>query len=74
MAELREAVDAIPVQKDFYSTREVADLLGVTQHTVQVRWSAKGQTECEKDSTTRRWRIPGLEYERLRRGGKPDAA
>ena len=73
-AELRESVDAITVQKDFYSTREVAELMGVTQHTVQVRWCAEGRIEAEKDPTTGRWRIPGHEYDRLRRGGKPRAA
>ena len=73
VTELREAVNAITVQKDFYSTREVADLMGVTQHTVQVRWCAKGQIDCEKDPATGRWRIPGHEYDRLRRGGKADA-
>jgi len=69
---LRESVDAIIKQKDFYSTREVAELMDVTRHTVQVRWCAEGRIQCEKDPTTGRWRIPGTEYDRLRRGGKPD--
>ena len=73
-AELRESVDAITVQKDFYSTREVAELMGVTQHTVQVRWCADARIEAEKDPATGHWRIPGHEYDRLRRGGKPHAA
>ena len=73
-AELRESVDAITVQKDFYTTREVAELMGVTQHTVQVRWCAEGRIEAEKDPVTGHWRIPGHEYDRLRRGGKPRAA
>ena len=68
-ANLRECVEAITKQKDFYSTREVAELMGVTRHTVQVRWCAEGKIECEKDTTTGRWRIPGDEYDRLRRGG-----
>jgi len=73
-ADLRESVDAITAQKDFYSTRELAEMMGVTQHTVQVRWCAEGRIECVKDPMTGRWRIPGPEYDRLRRGGKPDAA
>ena len=73
VAELREAVDAMTVQKDFYSTREIAELMGVTQHTVQVRWCADGRIEADKDPATGHWRIPGHEYERLRRGGKPRA-
>ena len=44
-----------------------------TQHTVQVRWCADGRIEADKDPATRQWRIPGHEYERLRRGGKPRA-
>jgi len=72
-AELRESVHLITVQKDFYSTREIAELMGVTQHTVQVRWCADGRIEADKDPATRQWRIPGHEYERLRRGGKPRA-
>ena len=71
--ELRESVDAITVQKDFYSTREVADLMSVTQHTVQVRWCSNERIEAEKDPATGHWRIAGHEYERLRRGGKPRA-
>ncbi len=73
LSELREVVESITVQKDFYSTRELAQTMGVTQHTVQVRWCAEGRIDCEKDPTTGHWRIPGSEYERLRRGGKPDA-
>ena len=73
VAELREAVDAMTVQKDFYSTREIAELMGVTQHTVQVRWCADGRIEADKDPATGHWRIPGHEYERLRRGAKPRA-
>jgi len=52
---------------------ELAQVMGVTQHTVQVCWCAEGRIDCEKDPTTGHWRIPGSEYERLRRGGKPDA-
>lgn len=48
--------------------------MGVTQHTVQVRWCGEGRIECEKDPDTGRWRIPGHEYDRLRRGGKPASA
>ena len=50
-------------------TDSTAELMGVTRHTVQVRWCAEGKIECEKDTATGRWRIPGDEYDRLRRGG-----
>jgi len=69
IAELRETVHSITAQKDFYSTQEVANLMGVSLFTVQTRWCAEGRIECEKDPSTRRWRIPGEEYDRLRRGG-----
>jgi DNA-directed RNA polymerase specialized sigma24 family protein len=73
LSDLRESVESLTVQKDFYSTRELAQIMGVTQHTVQVRWCAEGRIECEKDPQTGHWRIPGSEYDRLRKGGKPDA-
>jgi len=74
VAELREAVDAMTVQKDWYTTSEVARMIGISVHTVRVRWCAEGRIACSKDPTTGHWRIPGEEYERLRRGGKPHAA
>ena len=55
--ELRESVEAITVQKDFYSTREVADLMGATQHTVQVRWCSNARIEAEKDPATGEFRV-----------------
>ena len=74
VAELREAVDAMTVQKDWYTTSEVAHMAGISVHTVRVRWCAEGRIACSKDPATGQWRIPGDEYERLRRGGKPHAA
>ena len=71
VSEVQEAVTAITAEKDWYTTKEVADLLGVTAHTVQARFCANGRIECEKDTSTGRWRIPGHEFTRLRRGGKP---
>ena len=71
VAELQESLDAMTQQKDWYSTAEVSTLTGKTQHTIQVRWCAEGRIEAEKDPATGHWRIPGHEYERLRRGGKP---
>ncbi len=56
--------------KEWYSTAEVAELMGVTRHTVQERWCNQGKIACEKDRSTGKWRIPGQEYERLRRGGR----
>ena len=71
MQALQESVLRIQYQKDWYSTSEVADLMKVTRHTVQERWCNQGRIECEKDSQTGKWRIPGSEYDRLRKGGRP---
>ncbi len=57
--------------KDWYSTTDVAELMNVSQYTVQERWCNAGRIECEKEPESGKWRIPGSEYERLRRGGKP---
>ena len=38
-----------------------------------VRWCSNATIEAEKDPATGHWRIPGHEYERLRRGRKPRA-
>ena len=57
--------------KDWYSTAEVAELMGVTQHTVRERWCNQGRIICEKEQASGKWRIPGHEYERLRQGGRP---
>ena len=71
VAEVQEGVAAITAEKDWYTTKEIADLMGVTPHTVQARWCAAGRIECEKEPQTGHWRIPGYEFSRLRRGGKP---
>lgn len=61
-----------PQTKDWYSTGEVAELMGVSQHTVRERWCNQGRIACEKEQGTGKWRIPGHEYDRLRRGGRPE--
>lgn len=68
---LKELLGEQGAQKDWYSTAEVAEIMGVSQYTVQERWCNCGRVECEKDPNSGKWRIPGLEFERLRRGGKP---
>ena len=58
--------------KDWYTTAEVAAAMKVTWHTVQERWCNQGRIACEKDGRTGKWRVPGYELERLRRGGRLD--
>ena len=59
------------VAKDFYTTKEISALLGVSEFTVRERYCNQGRIEAEKDPVSGKWRIPGHEYERLRRGGRP---
>lgn len=70
--DLVEARGPAPAKK-WYSTADLADALGVSQYTVQVRWCAAGRIECEKDPDTQKWRIPAREYARLVQGGSPRA-
>ena len=55
--------------KEWYDTGELAQALGVSQHTVQARWCSVGRVECEKDPGSGKWRIPGREFRRLVKGG-----
>jgi len=60
--------------KEWYSTGDVAEAMGVSQYTVQERWCRQGRVECEKDLGTGKWRIPSSEYQRLVSGGSPRSA
>ncbi len=55
--------------KQWYSTNEVAALLGKSPYTVRQHWCGKGRIECEKDPDSGRWRIPAKEVGRLQEGG-----
>ena len=68
--EMKDASQAASA-KDWYTTGELAQTLGVTGHTVRERYCNQGRIDCEKDPGTGKWRIPGHEFERLRRGGRP---
>ena len=56
--------------KDWYTTAELAGILGKSDYTIRERWCNEGRIDCEKDEGGK-WRIPGHEVERLRAGGKP---
>jgi hypothetical protein len=58
-----------PVGKEWHSTGELAEAMGVSVYTVAERWCNGGRIACEKDPDTGKWRIPGAEFERLVRGG-----
>ncbi len=67
--EVHQLVHAQRVEKEWYSTGELAEALGKSQYTVQERWCNEGRIECEKDSDSGKWRIPRDEYRRLVSGG-----
>lgn len=69
VAEIHQLVSASSVQKEWYTTNELAEALGKSQYTVQERWCNDGRIECEKDADSGKWRIPGSEYRRLLGGG-----
>ncbi len=67
--ELNDLVSQQSILKEWYSTSELADIMGVKQYTVQERWCNQGRIECEKEPDSGKWRIPGPEVERLKNGG-----
>ncbi len=56
-------------EKEWYSTRELAEIMGKSDYTIRERWCNDGRIECEKDPNSGKWRIPGQEFRRLRAGG-----
>lgn len=69
VGEVRDALLHQSVEREWYSTGELAVAMGVTVYTVTARWCSQGRVECEKDPESGRWRIPGHEYRRLVAGG-----
>jgi predicted site-specific integrase-resolvase len=57
------------VEKEWYSTSELAETLDKSHYTIQERWCNEGRIECEKDPESGKWRIPGHEFRRLVGGG-----
>jgi hypothetical protein len=71
VAEVQRLLRHQSFEKDWYTTTELAEALGVTQYTVQERYCNARRIACEKDPATGKWRIPGAEYRRLVKGGAP---
>jgi hypothetical protein len=76
LATLEKKVDEIHsvimdqrIQKEWYSTAELAEAMGKSQYTIQEHWCNDGRIDCEKDSDSGKWRISGEEYRRLVGGG-----
>ena len=71
LSDMATALPAISVDRRWYSTAEVADMMRVSRYTVQERWCNRSRIECFKDPQTGRWRIPVRELRRLLREGPP---
>ena len=69
LSEIHQVVLSQRVQKEWYTTNELAEALDKSHFTIQERWCNDGRIECEKDPTSGKWRIPGQEYRRLVGGG-----
>ncbi len=65
---MQQLLESQQIEKEWYSTADVADIMDVKQYTVQERWCNQGRIECMKDDNGK-WRIPGSEVRRLRGGG-----
>lgn len=55
--------------KEWYTTGELATLMGMSEYTVREKWCNDGRIEAVKDHDANRWRIPGHEVKRLLNGG-----
>ena len=71
VTEVHEIILGQRLEKEWYTTGELAEILGKSQYTIQERWCNEGRIECKKDPDTGKWRIPGHEVRRLRAGGGP---
>jgi hypothetical protein len=71
LANMTRNLPAISVDRRWYTTAEVAEMMRVSQYTVQERWCNRSRIECSKDPQTGRWRIPVHELRRLLREGPP---
>ena len=67
---VRALVEAQKIEKEWYSTAELAQAMHVSGYTVQERWCNRGRIECEKNPHNGKWRIPGHEFRRLVGGGE----
>ena len=69
LAEVSRTVVCRQPEKEWYSSAELAELLGKSDFTVREKWCNQGRIECEKDPDSGKWRIPAHEFHRLHNGG-----
>jgi hypothetical protein len=68
VGEVRDALFHQAVEKEWYSTGELAQAMSVSVYTV-TRWCNEGRIAVKKDPDTGKWRVPAAEYRRLVAGG-----
>jgi hypothetical protein len=69
-----DARDVLPgrtVEKERYASAGVAEAMEVFVYVVAERWRNAGRVRCVKVPERGKWRIPGLEYQRVLKGGSP---
>lgn len=69
LAAVSQTVSHRQSEKEWYTTNELAALLGKSDFTVREKWCNQGRIECEKDPDSGKWRIPAHEVRRLQNGG-----
>jgi hypothetical protein len=69
VSEIHRTIMSQRLEKEWYTTTELAEAMNKSQFTVQERWCNDGRIECEKDPETGKWRIPGHEFRRIVAGG-----
>lgn len=57
------------VEKQWYTTTELAEALNKSHFTIAERYCNSGRIECRKDPDSGKWLIPGHEFTRLVNGG-----
>lgn len=57
------------LQKEWYNTKEVAEILDVADYTVREKWCNQRRINATKDPDTGKWRIHADEVKRLQNGG-----
>ncbi len=67
--EMHQLIKTQNVEKVWYTTKELAEAMGVSVYTVAERWCNAGRIQCEKDPDNGKWLIPGSEFSRLVKGG-----
>ncbi len=60
LTEVKNILVGQRIEKEWYTSGELAEALGKSQYTVQERWCHEGRIECQKDLESGKWRIAYL--------------